>query len=563
MPPSRGELDAAARDALRRLGLPDLYLGFTMVAVDNGFWRERFAAVPFERRLLLLPHCLRARDTCAGGYDAEGLRCAGCGKCPIAEIKDQAERLGYRVIVAEGTPAVLSAILEGRADAVLGVACLDSLEKAFDRISALGIPHMSVPLLRDGCRDTAAEFDLIRELMAERNGAATPSARTCIPLLRMAAGIFDKVRLRGILKPAMVCGAVRRGGRGRGEVLSDVERIAVDWLARGGKRFRPFITLAACAAVRNGSAMLPLSADPSAIFGPDDLRVAVAIEAMHKASLVHDDIEDGDAERYGAGTIHERYGIPRAINVGDYLIGLGYRLIGLSRGSFGDERMGEMVAVLSEAHVKLAVGQGAELALRLRPPSEWTPDTLQEIYALKTAPAFEAALRIGLLMAGDDSEFREPARSFSKYLGVGYQIMNDLEDWRAAPGRPSGRDGPGGRGDIEPALLERGAGAKGADFPAAAKAAVVCRRAEPTILSALAIAASPDSGAAGSAGTGAGDALTEERRDAIRAVYERRGVFEKAERMVAACRERASAVAEGIGHRALSELLLMIVRTVL
>ena len=65
---------------------------------------------------------------------------------------------------------------------------------------------------------------------------------------------------------------------------------------------------------------------------PQDLqKVAVAIECFHKASLIHDDIEDNDAARYGEKTLHEEFGAAVALNVGDLLIGEGYRLIGASR----------------------------------------------------------------------------------------------------------------------------------------------------------------------------------------------------------------------------------------
>ena len=56
-------------------------------------------------------------------------------------------------------------------------------------------------------------------------------------------------------------------------------------------------------------------------------KLAVAVECFHKASLIHDDIEDGDDLRYGTKTLHVEYGVPVALNVGDFLLGEGYRLI--------------------------------------------------------------------------------------------------------------------------------------------------------------------------------------------------------------------------------------------
>src|SRR5262249_24972143 len=112
------------------------------------------------------------------------------------------------------------------------------------------------------------------------------------------------------------------------------EAIAYDFLARGGKRSRPFITLAAYDALPGAPATLSRSGWEL----PDSVkRAAVAIETFHKASLVHDDIEDDDAFRYGQETLHRVSGVSTAINVGDYLIGLGYRLVSRDRKELGAE----------------------------------------------------------------------------------------------------------------------------------------------------------------------------------------------------------------------------------
>ncbi len=62
---------------------------------------------------------------------------------------------------------------------------------------------------------------------------------------------------------------------------------------------------------------------------------AMSIECFHKASLVHDDIEDDDSFRYGVPAVHQQFGLSTAINVGDYMIGLGYRMIGREIESIG------------------------------------------------------------------------------------------------------------------------------------------------------------------------------------------------------------------------------------
>src|SRR5262249_26055687 len=143
-----------------------------------------------------------------------------------------------------------------------------------------------------------------------------------------------------------------------GDPLAQHEAIAYDWMAQGGKRSRPFITLAAYDALKGA----PGTLSAEGLDLPDAVRrTALAIEAFHKASLVHDDIEDAAPFRYGRETLHRQYGVPTAINVGDYLIGLGYRLVARDRKELGGDCAADILNKLSEAHLKLSEGQGAEL----------------------------------------------------------------------------------------------------------------------------------------------------------------------------------------------------------
>ena len=134
-------LRALAQQVLAGLGLPERFTGFAMVACDNAFWASQFAATPMTRRVLLLPRCLTSESLCQGQWQGPRLDCAGCGACVVTDLASEARALGYEVVVSEGTSAVVDSVLEGSADAVLGVACLDSLEKSFDRIADI-IAHI-------------------------------------------------------------------------------------------------------------------------------------------------------------------------------------------------------------------------------------------------------------------------------------------------------------------------------------------------------------------------------------------------------------------------------------
>src|SRR5204863_4993746 len=178
--------------------------------------------------------------------------------------------------------------------------------------------------------------------------------------------------------------------------IAATEALAYDFLIKGGKHSRPFITLAVYDALTSGDHALPAAAGYVAQLSPAVKRCALSIETFHKASLVHDDIQDDDDYRYGVPTLHRAYGIATAINVGDYLIGLGYRLVSREGKSLGYDVAGDILDRLAEAHLRLSEGQGAELLWRDSRNKQLTPADALRIYALKTAPAFEAALHTGL-----------------------------------------------------------------------------------------------------------------------------------------------------------------------
>jgi geranylgeranyl pyrophosphate synthase len=201
-----------------------------------------------------------------------------------------------------------------------------------------------------------------------------------------------------------------------GPAATDTERLAREWLTRAGKRWRPFLTVCAYRALRQ---------DPDAPF-PDALRrVAIAVECFHKASLIHDDIEDQDVERYGADTLHAEHGVPIALNVGDFLVGEGYRLIATSGAP--PEVCAAMLRVAAEGHRTLSLGQGAELSWT-RTPRPLSSLEVVDIFRKKTAPAFHVALQLGALSAGGADDLDEVFAQYSEALGVAYQIRDDLDD---------------------------------------------------------------------------------------------------------------------------------------
>ncbi len=156
---------------------------------------------------------------------------------------------------------------------------------------------------------------------------------------------------------------------------------------------------------------------------------------------MHDDVEDDDPFRYGQPALHRKYGVAAAVNVGDYLIGLGYRLAAAQRGALGAEATADILAQFADAHTRLCEGQGAELSWRDAPEQDLTPLEALKISALKTAPAFEAALMAGVRLAGPTAAYREPIAPLRPPPRRG---LPDPQRPRRLAAAAAARGGPGG-----------------------------------------------------------------------------------------------------------------------
>ena len=182
--------------------------------------------------------------------------------------------------------------------------------------------------------------------------------------------------------------------------MNEISRIARDFLNVGGKRLRPRL----CEAVYRSLAPDGASGSLEAL--------KEAIECFHKASLVHDDIQDGDEERYGRPTVWKAHGVPVAIAVGDWLVAHGYGLI--ARSGFGNAA--KMLEATASSHLRLSEGQGDELL--------GASDYLS-VCERKTGEAFALAASLGAMAAWVDPA---PYREWGLVYGVLFQICDDLAD---------------------------------------------------------------------------------------------------------------------------------------
>ena len=357
--------------------------------------------MPFDRRLLLLPKCLRVEDKCPAPFDEFGLLCKQCGLCTIQDLQEEAERLGYAVLVAEGSALVMALIQTGKIDAIVGVSCLSVLERAFPYMEAAAIPGVAIPLLQDDCKDTGVDIDWVWNVIHLTSDDRT--RRLDLDALRSEVRRwFTPAALDAVLGPA----------------AGEADRIAREWLAADGKRWRPFLTACAYKALQD---------DPAAPLPESCASAAVAVECFHKASLVHDDIEDADDLRYGAPTLHVEHGVPVALNVGDLLVGEGYRLLAELR------RTGRRSARSWFASPPRAIASCASARARSWPgcgsPAPLTADAGDG----DLPPEDVAGVPSGARDRRGARRRRRRRRSrcsasYSEALGIAYQIRDDLED---------------------------------------------------------------------------------------------------------------------------------------
>ena len=204
--------------------------------------------------------------------------------------------------------------------------------------------------------------------------------------------------------------------------MAGIEAIAMEFCGRGGKRLRPRLCKAAYRA-----ALSTTRAQQAPNARIEDL--CEAVECFHKASLIHDDIQDGDEERYGRPTVWKEHGVAVAIAAGDWLVAHGYELI--IRSGFPNAL--DMLKATVGSHVALCEGQGDDLlnpqsSIRLRQGNGGQAPNSQPYLSIcerKTGEAFALAAELGALAAGVDGA---PYRQYGLDFGILFQVRDDLAD---------------------------------------------------------------------------------------------------------------------------------------
>lgn len=199
----------------------------------------------------------------------------------------------------------------------------------------------------------------------------------------------------------------------RKRLSSDVELInelANHIVAGGGKRLRPLVVL--------------LAAHTADYKGQEHINLAAVVEFIHTATLLHDDVVDGSERRRGSKTANALWGNAPSVLVGDFLYSRAFQMM------VEVERM-RVMAVLADATNAVAEGE----VLQLMQCND--PDTTEEQYFAvierKTARLFEAAARLGAVVADRSRADEDALGTFGLNLGIAYQLVDDVLDYSADP----------------------------------------------------------------------------------------------------------------------------------
>lgn len=209
---------------------------------------------------------------------------------------------------------------------------------------------------------------------------------------------------------------------------NELDRLAEYALVPPGKLLRPLLILESARSVGG--------------FSEDLTELALAVEYLHVATLVHDDIIDGDSTRRGRPSVQAAFGLPAAIVVGDGLILETFAtLTGPRPHNVSDTAIVAVVAAIASAGVNVCRGQLLETELARDLNSSVAQYV--EMAQLKTGALFESACRGGAILGTGLRKWVDALGTFGKHLGTAFQIRDDLLAFDGAPtliGKPRESD---------------------------------------------------------------------------------------------------------------------------
>lgn len=148
----------------RLFGFDDSILDRISIDMQNKAMRASFSRIPFEKRAIFIPQCLRSVE-CPARLSPEGIKCKDCGLCEITRAKNAAEKLGYKFFVVPGSSFIVRMIRKYHPEGIIGVGCLCEVKEGLDLMHKNKVPSMGVVLERSGCVSTVLDWDKLFEVM--------------------------------------------------------------------------------------------------------------------------------------------------------------------------------------------------------------------------------------------------------------------------------------------------------------------------------------------------------------------------------------------------------------
>ncbi len=198
-----------------------------------------------------------------------------------------------------------------------------------------------------------------------------------------------------------------------------------DYAVGGGMRFRPCLMYLACLAC-GADTVCSVEED-----GYSLIRLASAVELLHKASLVHDDLIDEDTLRRGRPSFHAVFGSERAVVMGDLLVAMAYAAVGRLRPLLPLATYDAIQSRFNKAHLDLCSGELLELAAASSEPIAalgLTLDYVERVIEGKTASLMEQSLAMGSVMAGAPASCVDALARYGRCMGFVFQTVNDINN---------------------------------------------------------------------------------------------------------------------------------------
>ncbi len=204
-----------------------------------------------------------------------------------------------------------------------------------------------------------------------------------------------------------------------------------DYAVGGGMRFRPcliYLAYIVCGAGMDGEGGRGGADGCGGWVGIDSLiQLASAVELLHKASLVHDDLIDGDALRRGRQSFHAVFGSERAVVMGDLLVAMAHDVVERMRSVLPTGVYSQIRSRFNKAHVDLCRGELLELvaALRERPLAR---DYVDRVIEGKTGSLMEQSMAMGAIIAGAPAVRVDALARYGRCMGFVFQTVNDINN---------------------------------------------------------------------------------------------------------------------------------------